>query len=568
MNTSTLPPADPFLRGSFETFPLDHVFGVLALSRQLVNVRFSDAEREVGAVTVKAGHVLGAEDFRTPASGPTALTTLIRDPGMTFSVAKLPADQVEMRNAVAIGTLAELFPQTDDNHVQGVRAPAPAREGPEADAATGRQRKASEVQVTSASSGREPASGGDGYAAKSSLSEQVAEKPVDVSTPDTVADGYESHSPTAVTAPQTALAAGHAADTRGVPSVAKATNEVILRGTLEEIRLEELLEVLKLNPAPLHISFTRDGNVIGTLDLMSQQITKAAAGLLSGREAFVRLYANPGDAFQVWNAEGTGTANTLGSLSDLLAEARETGLAPAVTPTAPQSERSLFMEGRLADFSLEFLIASLDRSQQPIELELRGDGEFLHRVQVKSGRIVSAESAGSGSGNPALAAIRRNPGTEFIIYRCRQFEDGATIAPLRALFSESDPVSAPAQREVRADGRPVDAPARPARKTAESGDDHLSGIESRLDGLTANITELRLALEAEKQAPREAPQVPQALSELVSATANFVSVLDRTHEEALQRALRPHHRGMLRTIVVLQFLCLAVIGCLATLVAL
>ena len=570
MNKSAQSPAAPFLWGSFETFPLDRVFGVLALSRQLVGVRLSDAEREVGAITVKAGRVLGAEDFRTPASGTTALKTLIRDPGTAFSVTRLPVDQAEMRDAVVIGTLSELFPKADNGNVRDAVASAPARVRPEADSATNRQRKASGAQAPAGRSGGEPAAGGGGDAAKSP-SGRDAQKTVDDSTLAADANGYESRTPGAVTAPalETASARVGAVGARGVPTAAKATDEVILRGTLEAFRLEELLEVLGLNPDPLRILFMRDGNVVGTLDLMSQQVVKASAGPLHGREAFAKLCADPGETFEVRSAEELGQADALGSLSELLVEARGARTAQSGSRPVPKSERSLFMEGRLADFSFELLIASLHRSRQPIELELHSDRELLHRVQLMSGRIVSAESVGIGGGDRALAAIRENPGTAFVVYRRRKFQDGAAIAPLKVLLSESDPAPAAGQRVARAADRPADVPAESVRRETGTADDHLSGIEGRLDKLAASITELRQALEAEKQVPGDTPQVPQAVSEFMSATASFVTVLEKAHRDALLQVsdtLKTRHRGALRAVIVLQCACLALIF-LAALVA-
>lgn len=550
MSASDRPPAAPFLWGSFETFPADNVFAVLALSRQLVDVRLSDAEREVGAITVKAGHVLGAEDFRTSASGAAALKTLARDPGTAFSVTMVPDEQAEMRNAAVIGTLSELFPEAGNGRVPDAAAQEPARGSPEAGPATGYRR-------------RQPGS--------------AARKPVDDSTRDVVPSGHESRSQDAATAPapEAAPAGGLAADTGDVPPEAGAADEVLLRGTLEGIRFEELLEVLQLNPGPIHILFRRDGTAVGTLDLMSGQVGKTTAGSQHGREAFARLRADPGETFEVQGAEGVQPADVLGSLSELLVEARESGTAPPVTQGAPRSERSLFMEGRLADFSFELLIGSLHLFQQPIELELRGDGDLLHRVQLKLGRIVSAESAGAGAGDRALAAIRENPGIEFHVYRLRQLDDATTIAPLRVLISESDPAPAPGGKVAGTAGRPTDVPtdvpAAPARTEAETDNDRLSGIEGRLDAVAAGVAELRQALQAEKQAPGEAPQVPQALSEFVSATASFVAVLEKSHKDALQQVtdtLRTRHRGLLRVVIVLQVLCLAAICFVAALAAL
>ncbi len=566
MNASAHPPAVPFLWGSFETFPLDHVFAALALSRQLVDIRLADAEQEVGAITVKAGHVLGAEDFRTRARGAAALQTLIRDPGTTFSVTTLPVDQGEMRNVAVVGTLADLFPETGNGHARSAPAPAPDPGRPEADAATDRPRQESGPPAPSGRAGGEPAADADGHTGPSLPPDRTAQRPADDSPRAAVSEAREARAPSAETAPAPAAApaSARAAASRGAP----AADGVILRGTLEAIRFEELLEMLQPSPEPLHISFRRNGDVVGTLDLMSRQVIRTVAGTLHGRAAFTRLHADPGETFEVRIAEGAGLADALGSLSELLVEAQEAGTAPSVRPAVPQSERSLFMAGRLADFPFDRLVASLHLCRQPIELELRGGGKVLHRVQLRAGGIVSAESGGTGSGEAALAAIRENPGTEFIVYRRKEFADGAAIAPLQVLLAESDPAPAPDQ-ETRTADRPADVPAGPAR--SETGTEDLAGIEGRLDALAGHVAELRQTLETERRASGEAPQAGPELAEFVQATTNFVTALEQTHQDALQKAydtLRPRHLGMLRVVIVLQFGCLVLVGCLAALVAL
>lgn len=558
MNASAPPPAVPFLWGSFETFPLDHVFAALALSRQLVDIRLADAEQEVGAITVKAGHVLGAEDFRTRARGAAALQTLIRDPGTTFSVTTLPVDQGEIRNVAVVGTLADLFPETGNGHAQSAPVPAPDPGRPEADAATDRPRQASGPPAPSGRARGEPAADADGHTGPSLPPDRTAQRPADDSPRGAVSEAREARTPRAETAPAPAVA----------PASTRAADGVILRGTLEAIRFEELLEMLQPSPEPLHISFRRNGDVVGTLDLMSRRVIRTVAGTTHGRAAFTRLHADPGETFDVRIAEGAGPADALGSLSELLVEAREAGTAPSVRPAVPQSERSLFMVGRLADFPFERLVASLRLCRQPIELELRGGGKVLHRVQLRAGGIVSAESGGTGSGEAALAAIRENPGTEFIVYRRKEFADGAAIAPLQVLLAESDPAPAPDQEAPTAD-RPTDVPAGPAH--SGTGTEKLAGIEGRLDALAGHVTELRRTLETERRATGEVPQAGPELAEFVQATTNFVTALEQTHQDALQKAydtLRPRHLGMLRAVIVLQFGCLVLVGCLAALVAL
>ena len=103
--------ADPVLRGTFDTTPLADVFAVLALSRQLVALRLSDEGGDVGAIAVKAGQVVGAEDFRTRTTGNRALKNLVNHPGTTFSVDVLPRDGAAMQAVAVIGKLEDLLPE-------------------------------------------------------------------------------------------------------------------------------------------------------------------------------------------------------------------------------------------------------------------------------------------------------------------------------------------------------------------------------------------------------------------------------------------------------------------------
>ena len=64
----------------------------------------------MGAIAIKAGQVVGAEDFRARSAGADALDTLIDDPGTVFAVALLPRDAPERSAETPIGALAELVP--------------------------------------------------------------------------------------------------------------------------------------------------------------------------------------------------------------------------------------------------------------------------------------------------------------------------------------------------------------------------------------------------------------------------------------------------------------------------
>ena len=400
-------PVTPFLQGSFRAFSLDEIFGVLALSRQTFGMRFSDADREVGAITVKAGQVIGAEDYRSRAEGADALKALVGNPGTGFAVIMLPRNSPEVRADAVIARLGEVIPQRDDGDPDAAQAP-PAGSAPAAPDEATRDEQAGEDMDPE-------------FRALADIESVERELPA-------LAD-----------------IDGETGDVRPDPAppdeVSAAPDEVILHGNVTDASFEEILEVLQLSEQPLVVSFMRGGAEIGTLSVMSEQVLAATAGALRGIEAFRRLYADHGEAFEVRRASGGAASQALGSVTELLAEGEQR--LPFVDPTsAPQRERSLFMQGKLSDFPLDFIIGSLDLSRQSMELELRRDEKILHRVQLKAGRIAAVNGTSGDGVDAALAAIRADPGDEFLIYRCPGTIDEPAVAPLAALVSESGPPAA------------------------------------------------------------------------------------------------------------------------------
>ena len=471
----------PFLWGTFKTFPLADIFGVLALSRQFVRLRFSDEEKEVGAIAVKAGQVIGAEDFRTQARGADALKGLITDPGTAFAVVKLPGSALETQATAVIGRLAELLPKTGrgPGTVEGSVEEAPIAEPIPVEAYDSVSIEdildAAETQVAAPigePGGRRPEPGGGPESA-----------PIQPSSP----SAPSSHA-----------------------------GEVILRGDVSDVSFDEILGVLQLNQQHLLISFIRGGSQIGTLNLMSEQVLAAGAGSLRGIEAFRLLYADHGETFEVRRLAAPDPTETLGAVSELLADARQAHLpSPTSLSSTAEGERSLFMEGRLSDFSLELLLSSLDLCRQPIELVLRRKENILHRVLIKSGRITAAASASGEGADAALAAIREDPGVEFLVYRYQGLVDGSPVAPLRALVSETDEVPRPAE--------------------AEGG--RLSSIEARLEQMAADMAALRVALSIPKQDAAQA-EPAKASSPFAAAEAELRLGQEHTRARGAMRELR------------------------------
>jgi len=572
VNAGAQQAAAPFLWGSLETFPLARIFGVLTLSRQLVRVHFSNQDRDIGAIVVKAGQVLGAVDYRTQTSGADALAALMRDPGTAFEVFRLAATVREP--AAVIGRLAELVPG-----LQGGSGPVP--EPARGAAGSGADEGGKKVRVGRFSIERRP-------------SAPVVDEPGDPDRPEDVfSAGFTAHErleapPQAE--PEDAAEAvareagreqgadGPEADIGGVPeSVLEplapggqdevpelADSVVILRGNVSDIGFEEILEVLELNPQRLLVSFLRGGKEVGTVDMRSQEVLGASAAGLSGREAFEQLYADPGETFEVRGAGDATAPAALGTVDGMLAAAQAASGASPIQQAMPHSARALFMEGRLTDFPLELLIASLHLSRQPIELELCRDAEVLHRVLVKAGQVLSAMSASGDDGAVTLAAIREDPGSEFVVYRHRELANGVPLAPLQMLLLDGDrgedatsPLPAAA---------PVPDPAAPATP-ATLGKDRR--IEEMAAAIKADMAALRDTLEDLRRTPSETMQVLQAPSKSVAETAEILTGLESTHKAALEEVrevlvdLRQRGRGeraFLWSILALQFVCLAVAG--------
>lgn len=485
----------PFLWGNFKTFSLADIFGVLSISRQHVRVRFSDGEKEVGAIAVKSGQVIGAEDFRNRTRGADALKGLISDPGTAFSVDRLPRGVPGTRTAATIGKLAELLPEAGRGR-RSVEAPTmtkPATAESHDPLSLGDILGAPEMQVpvpTEKADGplREFGNEGDGAPPRPS-------PPSDQSSPD---------------------------------------GEVVLRGNVSDVGFDEILEVLQLDPQHLLISFIRGGSQIGTVNLMSEQVLGASAGSLRGVDAFKQLFADHGETFEVRRSAALDASEALGEVSELLAEMQQARVAPpTVHSGVSQGERSLFMQGRLANFPLELLIGSLDLCRQPIELVLRREEEILHRVLVKSGRITAVVSAFGEGVDGALAAIREDPGAGFLVYRCKGLAERPPVAMLEALVSAGDAVPDSTREQFTPSAGHVGAPVASVPKESGTDGDQPFSIEARLEQVADDLTASHVPQTLPGQDPaRDDPEQAQ------SPSAADEAELPRGQHDALEKTMQ------------------------------
>ncbi len=505
----------PFLRGSFETFSLAEVFGVLALSRQYFDLRFSDDDGEVGAIAVKAGQVVGAEDFRARSAGADALDTLIDDPGTVFAVAILPRDAPERSAETPIGALAELVPEaTDADRAAEPAPPAEPDGGMSARAATDAD-PAGYADAPAPGPAEAPVAELAEPAPETAAADRAAEP-----APPTEADGSARAAPDAhpagypeAPAPEPAEAPGAAAGSEPPPAAGAPDSglsdagEVILHGNVSDASFEEILEVLQLSDQPATVVFIAGGARLGTLTLKSGRVLDATAGSLRGLEAFERLYADHGETFEVRRAAPGIPTEGLGAVSRLLADMRQApDNASSTTMAGREDRRSLFMRGRLSDFPLELLVGSLHLSRQWIQLEFRREDALLHRVHLKAGKIVGAESVAADGAADALAAIRGDPGDEFFVYRCKAPLDGPAVASLADLFPPADRPGDPLPEAAApaAPAPPTPPDGEPVRVAAVSAADSSAEILAAMEDIRARASaEIQAALAASGRGPRD-----------------------------------------------------------------
>ena len=519
--------AKSILRGTFESFSLADVFGALALSRQLLGVHLSDQKRQVGSILVKAGQVVSAEDFRTPCRGAAAFDGLMSNPGTAFSVVRVPRAALETQDV--IGKLGDLL----------------------ASAVGGRNRA-----PTAATESRAPSASAEFF-----FTNDTFEPPESLSeAPNSALSGEHDSAPGVESDIDSSRSSSD-----GVPS--SRIGEVIMLGDVGDASFDEILEVLQLSDQQLLVSFSRGDSNVGSLRLMSGQVLAATAGPVRGMAAFRKLHADHGDVFEVRRLTGPGLTTGLGGVTELLADMRQAN--PPVAPgSKPPGGRALFMRGELSDFPLEVLIGSLELSRQPIELVLRRGDQLLHRVMVRAGRITSVASVRGEGTDAALAAIREDPGTRFLVYRNTDSGVGQSVASLEALVSDTDAIPGSAGESSAAPVDPVAVQSVSGRREVEAGRDDLSGIEARLDQMTADIAAVRVA-SRNQQRDSAQPELARAMSRIATAEGRLRLALEAAEvarTEAVQvlraelAATAPgrRERFMLKCIPALQLVTLAV----------
>ena len=520
--------ADPLLRGTFKSVSLGDVFAVLALSRRLLALRLSDPTRAVGTLVIKSGHVLGAEDFRSQARGSDALKALVNSPGTAFQVDELSQERSDP--PFSIGLLADFLPAPSGGH--GV-----SRMNPGGDQGL-REHRETTSSEDDFSIVPPRASAGASLAKSLHGTDALMDEPRPVSSPGS--GGVSEHASSPGERP---------------PS----DESVIMVGEFDNISFEEIMQVLQLNDQAVRISFIRDDEEIGSVDLVSEQVLEAHARTQSGIGAFRQLYHEPGERFEVRHVRQQGSETAIGYVSDLLAGMWPDASRSSQTPIEDFGAGELLMRGSLSEFPLVTLASALMLCRQPVELMLCRETQVLHRLLLQAGRITLVDSTLGEGVDDGLAAIRRDPGNQFMILRAERTTLGAPVASLEALLLEND-----AALQLASIGG-VESPASsPALRTGPANATDDSGIDEQLQRLSANLGAIQAALQA-SVGDRAQSELAQAVSRLMTVQRATLRAFElRVLKELRDHRAREHPRRrevlLLRCLMMLQLVTIALVS--------
>ena len=187
---------------------------------------------------------------------------------------------------------------------------------------------------------------------------------------------------------------------------------------------------------------------------------------------------------------------------------------------------------------------------------------------VRAGRITSVASVRGEGTDAALAAIREDPGTQFLVYRNTDSGVGQSVASLEALVSDTDAIPGSAGEYSAAPAGPVAVQSGSGRREVDAGRADLSGIEARLEQMNADIAALRVALRNQERDSAQ-PDLARAMSRIATAEERLrlaLEAVEDTRTDAVQQlraelaAAAPgrRERFVLKCIPALQLVTLAV----------
>ena len=350
--------ADPILRSNFKTVPFEEILGVLSLSRQAVGVHFSDEDQEVGVIAVKAGQVIGAEDFRARTNGTDALKGLVRDPGTAFAVVALPREAPETHGVTSIGKLGELLSARGDGHTSD--SPGPSTSGAELQGGEVIMRgeigdvgfdeilevlPLSQMHVLvlfirdGAQVGTLNLMSGEVLAATAGSLRGIA------AFNQLLADHGEMFEVRRLEVPGEAESLGSVAkllaDARAAPPAPstplrtglRRERTLFMQGTFSDFPLAVLINSLELCRQALELEMHRGDQILHRVLIKGGRITAVVSAFVKGADAaLAAIHADPGDEFYVFRRQGLAVGESLAAVRALISE---TDSIPGSTETHP-----------------------------------------------------------------------------------------------------------------------------------------------------------------------------------------------------------------------------------------
>lgn len=410
---SKQPPEASVMEGPLSETSLDEVLQVISLSRQLLEVVLSDESGTVGAIVVKAGHLLDAQAVRVQYDGAQALLWLHRNPGTYFTVLHRPRGS---RDYTSLGPIAELLRQAASETTRRLPKVADSSTGTQPVVMEGsledfalaevfevlslsRQRlrlillseenKLGQVTLKAGRVMSARVSGAKGIEAFRSLVQLPAQRFVVRRLPDSEAD----------------QPLGMLGDwLKRVQS--SSASEVLIAGDFKQFSLTEVFDVLSLSRQVLVLEFRSSGSKLGSLRVKAGHVLACEFGDLKGQASFQSLVLAPGEQFVVRRESGGAQEASLGLLRDWLSDSKK----------PERSQREIVMAGSLEEFPLVEVMEVVSLSRQLMEISLRGKGKTRGAILVKSGMVLVARTRRSGKDSEAaLQVLLKSPGDEFVV---------------------------------------------------------------------------------------------------------------------------------------------------------
>ena len=413
------------IEGSFDNITKAEVFEVVGISRQCMEVVFSDEARAAGKIMVKAGQVLTAEQVPGK-TGKPAFFGLYKGASSDFKVYTRRAPE-HMR---AIGTLAELIREARD---------------PSSEPSTGRtsvvidgtfvdfsldevlevvslSRQLMTLVLTQENGDVGQIDCKAGQVLDATLGElsgngaflEIYGRPWDAFIVSRVGRPLENRSSMGTIGSLVAAARAQSAHKSAEDNDRR---NVVLEGNFDETNLLEVLQVVGLSRKVLEVVLSDSTGVLGAIVAKSgclldaQRLRPEQQGL----DAFLSLYKDHGTRFRVVMRTGHKLGESLGLLPDLIAQATLADQHSAELPVV-REDHHIMMRGLFSDISLSdvFDVASLGR--QTLEVLFFDDETPAGLLVLKAGHVLHAQVA-SERGIEAFNTLVNHPASRFVVYR-------------------------------------------------------------------------------------------------------------------------------------------------------